>query len=98
EVGRHHALWSCRAPSPARPSMIAQPPSGWQDGAMPTIITVQGSFTAWHPAERATAHLTVSFDGPERSEVLEAATRSVQTVIETVTALHDPDAGPVTWY
>lgn len=65
---------------------------------MPTIITVQGSFTAWHPAERATAHLTVSFDGPERSEVLEAATRSVQTVIETVTALHDPDAGPVTWY
>lgn len=65
---------------------------------MPTVITVQGSFTAWYPAERATVRLVVSFDGPKRTEVLEAATRSVQTVLESVTALHDRDAGPVTWF
>ena len=65
---------------------------------MPTIITVQGSFTAWYPAERATARLTVSFDGAEREAVLASATRSVQTVTDSITALHDPDAGPVTWF
>lgn len=65
---------------------------------MSTIITVQGSFTAWYPAERATVHLAVAFDGPKRAEVLEAATRNVQTVTESIKALHDPDAGPVTWF
>jgi uncharacterized protein YggE len=65
---------------------------------MPTIITVQGSFTAWYPAERATVRLTVSFDGAKRDAVLSATTQAVQTVTSSITALHDPDAGPVTWF
>lgn len=65
---------------------------------MSTVITVQGSFTAWYPAERATVKLAVAFDGPRRTDVLEAATRHLQTVVESVKALHNPSAGPVTWY
>jgi uncharacterized protein YggE len=70
----------------------------WQDERMPTIITVQGSFTAWYPAERATVRLAVAFDGAKRDGVLSAATQSVRTVTESIKALHDPDAGPVTWF
>ena len=29
---------------------------------MGTLITVQGHFTAWYPAERATVRLAVGFD------------------------------------
>ena len=65
---------------------------------MSTIITVQGSFTAWYPAERATVRLVVAFDGPKREAVLADATRTVHTVTESITALHDPDAGPITWF
>lgn len=65
---------------------------------MPTIITVQGSFTAWYPAERATVRLAVAFDGPRRPEVLDAATRNLQTVISSIKELHHPDDGPVTWF
>jgi uncharacterized protein YggE len=78
--------------------MIAQTADAWQDERMPTVITVQGSFTAWYPAERATAHLTVSFDGARRESVLSAATEAVQTVTDSIRELHDPDAGPVTWF
>lgn len=65
---------------------------------MPTVITVQGSFTAWYPAERATVRLAVAFDGAKRDSVLSSATQAVQTVTESIRALHDPDAGPVTWF
>jgi len=65
---------------------------------MSTVITVQGHFTAWYPAERATVRLTVGFDGPKRADVLASATAAVQTVTDSVTHLHDPDAGPVTWW
>lgn len=65
---------------------------------MSTIITVQGHFSAWYPAERATVQLSVTADGPRREEVLSSATRSVQIVTDSVKALHDPDAGPVTWW
>ncbi len=65
---------------------------------MSTIITVQGHFTAWYPAERATVSLTVGFDGARREEVLASASAAVQTVTDSVTRLHDADAGPVTWW
>ncbi|MFT4028720.1 MAG: SIMPL domain-containing protein [Protaetiibacter sp.] len=65
---------------------------------MGTVITVQGHFTAWYPAERAVVRLAVGFDGAKRAEVLASATSSVQTVIASVTKLHDPDTGPVTWF
>ena len=65
---------------------------------MSTVITVQGHFTAWYPAERATVRLSVAFDGARREEVLASASAAVQTVTDSVKALHDPDAGPVTWW
>ena len=40
---------------------------------MGTLITVQGHFTAWYPAERATVLLAVGFDGAERESVLASA-------------------------
>ena len=65
---------------------------------MGTLITVQGHFTAWYPAERATVRLAVGFDGAERESVLASATAAVQTLTESVKKLHDADAGPVTWW
>ena len=65
---------------------------------MGTLITVQGHFTAWYPAERATVRLAVGVDGDERESVLASATAAVQTLTESVKKLHDADAGPVTWW
>jgi len=65
---------------------------------MATQITVQGQFSAWYPAERATVRLTISFDGAKRDAVLASATDTAQQVTDAVKALHDPDAGPVTWF
>jgi uncharacterized protein len=78
--------------------MIAQPARAWQDEAMGTLITVQGHFTAWYPAERATVRLAVGVDGARRESVLASATAAVQTLTESVKKLHDPDSGPVTWW
>lgn len=65
---------------------------------MSTVITVQGHFTAWYPAERATVRLTVGVDGAKRESVLTSATAAVHTLTESVKKLHDADAGPVTWW
>ena len=65
---------------------------------MGTVITVQGHFTAWYPAERATVRLAIAFDGPKREAVLASATAAVQVVTDSVKAMHDPEAGPVTWW
>lgn len=78
--------------------MIAEVGDAWQDGAMGTVITVQGHFAAWYPAERATVKLAVAFDGAKRETVLASATAAVQTVTGAVKKLHDPEAGPVTWW
>lgn len=61
-------------------------------------ITVQGSFDAFHPAERATVHLRVGFEGPEKSKVHALTTRAAAEVSETISAVHAPDSGPVTWW
>lgn len=82
----------------AQPFMIAEVGAPWQDEAMGTVITVQGHFSAWYPAERATVRLAVGFDGPKREEVLASASAAVQTVTDSVKKLHDADAGPVTWW
>lgn len=65
---------------------------------MGTVITVQGHFTAWYPAERATVQLSVAVDGARRTTVLASATAAVQTLTESIKKLHDPNAGPVTWW
>ncbi|QEO10451.1 SIMPL domain-containing protein [Protaetiibacter larvae] len=65
---------------------------------MSTLITVQGSFSAWYPAERATVRISIGFDGATRDTVLGSATATAKTVVDSVTAIHDPDSGPVTWW
>ena len=63
-----------------------------------TTISVQGHHSAWYPAERATAVVSIGFDGPDREPVFEAATASLAAVRETVEGLHDAVAGPITWW
>ncbi|WP_167052134.1 SIMPL domain-containing protein [Salinibacterium sp. ZJ77] len=62
---------------------------------MATVITVQGQHTARYAAERGTAHLAVSFDGPEREEVVTSATSTARQITEHIDSLHDASAGPI---
>jgi uncharacterized protein len=61
-----------------------------------TVITVQGHHSAFYPAERATATVAVSADGPERDEVFARVTLSAEAVRSTIESLHDSDGGPIT--
>lgn len=54
-----------------------------------TIITVQGSASAWHDAERATVSLQVVHDGPERAPVVEATSRVAADVTAALAALEN---------
>jgi uncharacterized protein YggE len=63
-----------------------------------TTISVQGSHSAWYPAERATVTIAVSFDGPSRQPVFKAASASLDAVRATVDRLHDASTGPITWW
>ena len=58
-----------------------------------TVISVQGSHTAWFPAERASVSIAVSTDGPERDAVVTAATTAADAVRVTIEPLHA--AGPI---
>lgn len=61
-----------------------------------TVITVQGEFSSWYPAERATVHVNIHLEGPERQPVFDAATKSADAVRGSIVELHDPKTGPVT--
>lgn len=68
-----------------------------------TTITVQGQHSAFHPAERATVHLTIHFDGARREPVFDAVNAAAEDVRGRITALHDgPNhdgkGRPVTWW
>ncbi len=63
-----------------------------------TTITVQGSFSSWYPAERATVQVDVSLEGPDREQVVRATTLSADAVRASITDLHSPDQGPITWW
>lgn len=63
-----------------------------------TVITVQGSHDAFHPAERATVTVAVGFEGPEREPVVARATQGTAALLAGVRDRHDPAAGPVTWF
>jgi uncharacterized protein YggE len=63
-----------------------------------TIITVQGEFSAWYPAERATVRASVHVDGPKRDDVFGRAVGASDAVRALVEAQFDKDAGPVTWW
>jgi uncharacterized protein YggE len=61
-------------------------------------ITVQGNFTAYAMPERATVRLRVGHQGPEPAGVIKATTAAAEAVRASVTPLHQPSSGPVTWW
>jgi uncharacterized protein YggE len=63
-----------------------------------TVITVQGTFDSFHPAERATVTVTVGFEGPERAPVVSGTTQGTTALVSGIAGRHDPAHGPVTWY
>lgn len=63
-----------------------------------TIITVQGEFSAWYPAERATVRASIQVDGPKRDSVFTSAVAASDSVRNSIEALFDKQAGPVTWW
>ncbi|GAB2462669.1 uncharacterized protein YggE [Conyzicola lurida] len=63
-----------------------------------TIITVQGKFSAFYPAERATVSVSVHREAAKREPAFAGALAASTTVRESIVALHDPAAGPVTWW
>ncbi len=63
-----------------------------------TIITVQGSYAAYYPAERATVTLSVHFESGTRDAAFESATSSAASVRESIVAIHDAQSGPITWW
>lgn len=65
---------------------------------MPTEIIVRGSFSAFQPPERATVHATLGYEGPAIEPVYERVVRDLDAVKSSITPLHHPDAGPVTWW
>ncbi|WP_441959636.1 SIMPL domain-containing protein [Mycolicibacterium houstonense] len=65
---------------------------------MPTEITVRGSYSAFQPPERATVHATLGYEAPAIEPVYERAVRDLDAVRSTIAPLHDPEAGPVTWW
>ncbi len=63
-----------------------------------TTISVQGHYSAWYPAERATVRLAIQFDGPNREPVFASATASADAVRATIDSRVDAAAGPITWW
>lgn len=63
-----------------------------------TSITVHGSFESFHPAERATVHVGVGFEGPDRAPVVTGTTEATRALVAGITDRHDPERGPVTWW
>ncbi len=63
-----------------------------------TTITVQGTHFAWYDAERATVAISAAFDGGKRDEVFARATQAAAGVTAEIAPLHNPAAGPVTWW
>lgn len=65
---------------------------------MPTEVTVRGSFTAFHPPERATVRATIGFEGPAPQPVHDHVVRELETLRASVEQMHDPQHGAVTWW
>ena len=63
-----------------------------------TTITVQGEYSAWYPAERATVKASVLADGVDRDEVFARALESSKSVRSLIETIFDKTAGPVTWW
>jgi hypothetical protein len=64
--------------------------------AMTTEITVRGSFSAFHPAERGTAYVVIGHEGPQMEPVYQRVARELEEVKSSATALKKH--GAVTWW
>jgi uncharacterized protein len=62
------------------------------------VITVRGRYAAWYPAERATARVSIRFDGPQREPVFAKARAAADAVRATIQSRHDAEKGPITWW
>ncbi|CAM3279011.1 SIMPL domain-containing protein [Nocardioides dubius] len=65
---------------------------------MAVEFTVQGRFSAFRTPERGTVRATVGLQGPSLGPVYEQVVRSLEKVSQSIAPLHQPDAGPVTWW
>ena len=65
---------------------------------MPTEFTVRGSHSAFQQPERATAQVSLSFEGPKPQPVYDHAARDLELIKQSIAPLHDPKGGPVTWW
>lgn len=63
---------------------------------MTTEITVRGSFSAFHSAERGTAYVVVGYEGPEMEPVYQRVARELEDVKALAAALKK--GGAVTWW
>src|SRR6188768_343696 len=63
-----------------------------------TVITVQGGYDAFLPAERATVTVAVGFEGPEQGPVVARTTQGTAALVAGIVDRHDPERGPVTWW
>ncbi|MVA74429.1 DUF541 domain-containing protein [Auraticoccus sp. F435] len=61
-------------------------------------ITVRGEHVAFHPPERGTVHLTVALEGPQEAAVHRGVADALGEVTGSISPLHDPQRGPVTWW
>lgn len=61
-------------------------------------FTVRGAHRAFHPPERGTVHARVSLEGPDSQSVYNGVARSADAVVSSISELHDPEEGPVTWW
>jgi uncharacterized protein YggE len=65
---------------------------------MATEITVRGSYSAFQPPERATARVTLGFEGPQMQPAYDRVVRDLDTVKASIVEIHDPERAPVTWW
>ena len=63
-----------------------------------TTITVQGRFSAFYPAERATVTISVHHEASKRQPAFDATVAAAEVVRSTIEALHSPADGPITWW
>lgn len=61
-------------------------------------IDVSGTHSVSLPPERGTVHASVALEGPQAPAVFERLTTTLQQVRTGIETLHDPDAGPITWF
>ncbi|MBM9459762.1 SIMPL domain-containing protein [Nocardioides sp. zg-536] len=65
---------------------------------MPTEVVVRGSYAAFQRPERGTVRATLALEGPTLQPVYDQVVASLEAVRGSVKQLHDPEAGPVTWW